>query len=55
MKTRLAIMFLSSLLFASFSFNCLYYDALIRAEQINKMDSSMYSKMIEISYNSRGE
>jgi hypothetical protein len=50
MKYRLTVIFLLSLLFASFSFNCLHYDALIRAEKINQTDCEMYGKLIEISH-----
>lgn len=55
MKYRLSIIFLISLLFVSFSFNCLYYDAMIRAEKINKIDCEMYRKFIEIAYSNRTE
>jgi hypothetical protein len=51
MKYRLTLVFLLSLLFGSFSFNCLHYDALVKAEKINQIDRDMYSKMIAISYN----
>jgi len=47
MKYRLAIIFLVSLLFGSFSFNCLHYDALLRAEYTSKFDDTLNSKMIE--------
>lgn len=46
---------MTSLLFASFSFNCLHYDALIRAEKINQIDCEMYGKFIETAYNSISE
>jgi hypothetical protein len=55
MKFRLTIIFLLSILFASFSFNCLHYDALIRAEKINQIDCEMYSKMIAIAYESNSK
>jgi hypothetical protein len=47
MRYRLAIIFLVSLLFGSFSFNCLHYDALLRAEYASKFDDTLNSKMIE--------
>jgi hypothetical protein len=47
MKYRLIIIFLASLLFASFSFNCLHYDALLRAEYDSKFNSGFDSKIIE--------
>ena len=46
MKYRLTIIFLLSLLFASFSFNFLHYDALIRADFNNKFDNEYSSKII---------
>ena len=46
MKYRLTIIFLASLLFCSFSFNCLHYDALIRAEYNSKFDSDCYGSII---------
>lgn len=55
MKYRLTLIFLLSLLFASFSFNCLHYDALIRAERINQTDCEMYGKFIEIANSNRAE
>jgi hypothetical protein len=47
MKYRLAIIFLVSLLFGSFSFNCLHYDALLRAEYASRFDDTLNSRMIE--------
>lgn len=47
MKYRLTLIFLLSLLFASFSFNCLHYDALIRAEYSNRFDNNFNGKVIE--------
>ena len=46
MKYRLTIIFLVSLLFASFSFNCLHYDAMLRAEYNSKFDTFFYGKII---------
>lgn len=46
MKYRLTLVFLVSLLFASFSFNCLHYDALLRAEYDSKFDTMFRSKII---------
>jgi hypothetical protein len=45
MKYRLIVIFLLSLLFGSFSFNLLHYDALIRAESLHKMDNE-YNKLV---------
>ena len=47
MRYRLAIIFLVSLLFGSFSFNCLHYDALLRAEYFSKFDNTINNKMVE--------
>jgi hypothetical protein len=55
MKYRLTLVFLISLLFASFSFNCLHYDALIRAEKTNEIDSEIYSKLLQNAYDNREE
>ena len=46
MNYRLTVVFLLSLLFISFSYNCLHYDALVRAEYISKFDNNYYGKMI---------
>jgi hypothetical protein len=51
MKYRLTIIFLLSLLFASFSFNCLHYDALIRADFYHKFDNDYNSKIIQHFHN----
>lgn len=51
MKYRLTLIFLASLLFASFSFNCLHYDALVRAEYTSKFDNQIYGKIIEQLHN----
>ncbi len=55
MKYRISLIFLVSLLFASFSFNCLHYDAIIRAEKANQIDCEVHSKLREISRNRNEE
>lgn len=55
MNYRLTLIFLLSLLFASFSFNCLHYDAMIRAEKTIQIDAEIYSNAIQNAYNSRNE
>jgi hypothetical protein len=51
MKYRLTVIFLFSLLFASFSFNCLHYDAALRAEYESKFDSKIYGTIIQQLHN----
>lgn len=47
MKYRLSVIFLLSLLFISFSFNFLHYDALIRADYNNRFDNHIRAKILE--------
>jgi hypothetical protein len=47
MKYRLSVIFLLSLLFTSFSFNFLHYDALIRADYNNRFDNQINAKILE--------
>ena len=55
MKFRLLVIFLLSLLFASFSFNLLHYDALLRAEQQMEFDKVYYPTLLNKLHERIGE
>jgi len=47
MKYRLTVIFLLSLLFGSFSFNLLHYDALVQAKSLHEMDNHYHKLIIQ--------